>query len=88
MGILALGYPSKALVSYLILQIDGIKGGFVQLLGFAFMQETYPVVLLEKKTKRLRKETGNYKLQSALSRGYSHKELFSRAIIRPVRRAF
>jgi hypothetical protein len=63
---------------------NGMEGGIVQLLAFIFMQETYPVVLLERRAKRLRKETGNNKLQSALSRGFSHKELFSRSIIRPV----
>lgn len=47
------------------------------------MQETYAVAILRKKTNKLRKLTGNTKLQSALDSGLDVKALFSLAIVRP-----
>lgn len=47
------------------------------------MRETYAVTILDQKTKRLRKETGNEKLRSALDTGRSPQELFRLAIVRP-----
>lgn len=49
------------------------------------MRETYAPVLLEKKTKRLRKETGNPKLRSKLKVDLSPKDLFIRAVVRPTK---
>jgi hypothetical protein len=50
-----------------------------------FLQETYSVVLLERKAKRLRKETGNPNLRSKLTIQLSTKEHFKRAVIRPLK---
>jgi hypothetical protein len=51
-----------------------------------FQEETYPVILLERKAARLRKETGNENLTSALA-GVKMKprEVFARGIIRPMK---
>jgi MFS family permease len=52
------------------------------------MRETNPSVLLERKTKRLRKATGNHQLRSALDTGLAPKELFKMSLIRPVKMLF
>jgi hypothetical protein len=49
------------------------------------MRETYAPVLLERKTKRLRKETGNPKLKSKLDIGLTAKDLFWFSIARPTK---
>lgn len=48
-----------------------------------FMRESYPFVLLQCKTIRLRRETGNQKLRSALDTGRTTHELFRCTIFRP-----
>ncbi|SPO02059.1 related to multidrug resistant protein [Cephalotrichum gorgonifer] len=50
-----------------------------------FMQETYAPVLLERKTRRLRKETGNDLLRSKFDVGLSPKDHFKRGIVRPMK---
>lgn len=52
---------------------------------FFFGKETYPVKILEKKAARLRKETGNPNLRSALTAPGTPKELFIKAIVRPMK---
>lgn len=52
------------------------------------MGETYAPILLETKTKRLQKETGNMDLISKLDNGLSVKELFIRALVRPSKLMF
>jgi MFS family permease len=47
------------------------------------MRETYGPVLLQQKTMRLRKETGNSELRSKLDPGLTKKAYFIRAIVRP-----
>lgn len=49
------------------------------------MRETYAYALLEKKAKKLRKETGNTKLRSILDNGTTTKEVFRLAITRPTK---
>lgn len=49
------------------------------------MRETYAYTILEKKTKKLRAETGNEKLRSAADTGVTPQELFSTSIIRPTK---
>jgi len=49
------------------------------------MRETYEPVLLEHRTKRRRKETGNPNLRSKLDSGISTREYFLRAIVRPTK---
>ncbi|KAM5429352.1 hypothetical protein McanMca71_002963 [Microsporum canis] len=50
-----------------------------------FMQESYPFVLVKHKTERLRKETGNMKLRSALDTGKTPSQLFAFSILRPLK---
>lgn len=52
---------------------------------FIFLRETYPIALLNKKAKRLRKETGNSKLRSAEDLGLTPAELLKVSIYRPIK---
>ncbi|KAK0382986.1 hypothetical protein NLU13_8902 [Sarocladium strictum] len=61
-----------------------IASGVVGLFTFAFIRESYPYAILKRKTARLRKETGNDGLRSALDKGdKTPRELFAVAILRP-----
>ncbi len=55
------------------------------ILGLIFFRETYPPVLLERKAKRLRKETGNPNLRSKLASDLAFKDYFKLAIVRPAK---
>jgi MFS family permease len=57
----------------------------VALVTLFFARESYPYVLLKHKTARLRRETGNEALRSALDLGLAPKALFLRSISRPLR---
>ena len=50
-----------------------------------FLSESYPYVILKRKTEKLRKETGNTHLQSALDTGKTPRQLFSFSIWRPLK---
>jgi hypothetical protein len=52
------------------------------------MRETYPVVLLERKASRLRKETGNPAYRSKLASNLSPTALIKHAIVRPMKMLF
>ena len=67
------------------MQLLSDQAGAVTILGFFFLRETYPPVILEWKAKRLRKETGNENLRSKLDSGLPPKELLKLAIIRPLK---
>ena len=62
-----------------------IQSGFFSLLALIFCRETYAPVLLERKTLRLRKETGNPDLRSKLDTGLTPIDLFKRSLIRPTK---
>jgi hypothetical protein len=47
------------------------------------LRETYAPILLEAKTRRLRKETGNPQLKSRLDPGVPRREVIFTALIRP-----
>ena len=53
--------------------------------SFFLLKETYAPVLLERKTRRLQKETGNLKLRSKLDTGVQPREFFIRAVVRPTK---
>lgn len=57
----------------------------VAIFTFVFLSETYPVVLLERKAARLRKETGNPHYKSKLASDLTPRELFKHSIIRPLK---
>ncbi|KAF5027045.1 hypothetical protein F66182_853 [Fusarium sp. NRRL 66182] len=65
--------------------VVAIVTGAITILAFAFMEETYAYAILEKKTKKLRKQTGNTGLRSALDKGTTTRELFSMAMVRPTK---
>jgi multidrug resistance protein len=62
-----------------------IAAGAVTVVVFLFMHESYPYVLLKRKTERLRKQTRNPNLRSALDTGRTSRELFSFSILRPLK---
>jgi hypothetical protein len=52
------------------------------------MRETYPIVLLERKATKLRKETGNPAYRSKLASSLSPQKLIQHTIIRPLKLLF
>ena len=68
-----------------ILYTDRMQGGIIAIFSFVILCETYPVVLLERKTKRLRKETGNPDLKSKLASDLQTGDYFKLALIRPTK---
>ncbi|XTI87743.1 MFS general substrate transporter [Cenococcum geophilum] len=52
------------------------------------VNESYPPVLLQKKAKRLQKETGNTRLRSVLDTDRRASHVFARSIIRPINLLF
>ena len=57
----------------------------VAIFTFVVLSETYPVVLLERKAARLRKETGNPHYKSKLASDLTPRDLFKHSIIRPLK---
>lgn len=68
---------------WLLTIVAGVSALFTFLL-----EESYPYVILERKTKRLRKETGNPNFRSALDTGKTARELFAFSIFRPLKMLF
>lgn len=62
--------------------------GAIEAAFILFLRETYKVTILQKKTNRLRKETGNQQLHSRYDTGSSGAELFQRSILRPAKMLF
>ncbi|KXJ85067.1 major facilitator superfamily domain-containing protein [Microdochium bolleyi] len=61
-----------------------IASGVVAVLLWAFVRESYPYAILKHKTARLRRETGDPTLRSALDKGdKTPRQLFAVAIMRP-----
>ncbi|KAL1869669.1 hypothetical protein Daus18300_005524 [Diaporthe australafricana] len=63
--------------------VISIVVGVVGIFAFAVLRETYPVVLLERKAAKLRKQTGNPNYRSKLAPDITPGELFKRSIMRP-----
>ena len=82
------GYLSAAKGWRWIFWLQAIISGVLALLGSIFLEETYAVVILEKKAATLRKATGNQVLRSALHDGLSAKQRMSQAITRPLKMLF
>lgn len=68
--------------------VIAIAYGVCGIAHFFFCRETYAPVLLEKKTRKLRIETNNPELRSALDNGLSSKERLTRAMVRPFKMLF
>lgn len=71
-----------------LLQIVTVQSGVIVINTLIFMRESYAVTLLDRKTKRLQKETGNPNLRSALDTGRSTRQLFLFSILRPTKMLF
>ncbi|KAH8816552.1 MFS transporter [Xylogone sp. PMI_703] len=84
-GPIAGGYLSQAKGWRWVFWVLTMVGGAVTILTFILMHETYPVVLLQRKTERLRRETGNQDLRSKYDQGLSRREIFKHSIIRPIK---
>ncbi|KAH7259766.1 major facilitator superfamily domain-containing protein [Fusarium redolens] len=84
-GPIAGGYLSAAKGWRWSFWVVAIVAGAITIVAFIFMRETYAYALLEKKAKKLRKETGNTKLRSILDNGTTTKEIFRLAITRPTK---
>lgn len=66
-----------------------IASGAGAIASFIFQEETYPPILLERKVRRLRKETGNANLHRAGNKeARKPSQVFARAIIRPLKLLF
>ena len=66
-------------------RVMAIASGILTVIVLFSVPESYPYVLLKRKTERLRKETGNTKLRSALDTGKTASQLFTFTISRPLR---
>ncbi|KAL6720805.1 hypothetical protein ACLMJK_002730 [Lecanora helva] len=62
-----------------------VQAAAVCVLTFLFMRESYAYIILERKTHRLRKKTGNPNLRSALDTGKAPIDLFKFSIMRPLK---
>ncbi|KAI0599017.1 bicyclomycin resistance protein [Biscogniauxia sp. FL1348] len=62
-----------------------IAAGFLAVVMLFTLKESYAPVVLQRKTERLRKATGNPLLRSKLDIGLSPRDYFKRGIIRPVK---
>ncbi|KAH8892747.1 MFS general substrate transporter [Thozetella sp. PMI_491] len=87
-GPIAGGYLCQATTWRWSFWVLAIAGGVVAFAGLFVTRESYAPVILEHRAKRLRKQTNNSKLRSALDTGRSPKDLLSSAIIRPLKMLF
>lgn len=65
-----------------------IVGGAFFIMSLLLMSETSGVIILQRKTNRLRAKTGNHNLRSKLDSGLSPTDLFKFSIIRPAKMLF
>ncbi|KAI1764275.1 MFS general substrate transporter [Hypoxylon sp. FL1150] len=84
-GPIAGGYLIEASSWRWVYWLIVILGGVLIPLSVFFLRETFAPVILERKTRRLRKETGNPHLRSKLSGRLTPKDQFKLAIIRPMK---
>ncbi|KAF2436537.1 MFS general substrate transporter [Tothia fuscella] len=68
-------------VFYVLTMVSGV----VTIAMFIFHRETYAGAILEKKAKKLRKETGYKEYVSKLDSGLAPRALFAHSIIRPIK---
>lgn len=87
-GPVAGGFLAQAEGWRWIFWVIAIAIGVMTIAGFFALEETYAPTLLERKTKKLRKETGNPRLRSKLDQQLPAHELFLRAIVRPTKLLF
>ncbi|KAG8525233.1 uncharacterized protein KY384_008877 [Bacidia gigantensis] len=71
--------------TFWVIAIANSQGGVIASCGLFALRETYPVVLLERKAARLRKETGNPNIRSKMALPYTPAQLFKVSIVRPMK---
>ncbi|KAH8901374.1 MFS general substrate transporter [Thozetella sp. PMI_491] len=84
-GPLIAGYLTQARGWRWVFWVVSILAGVVFLASLLLLPESYAYTILERKTKRLRNETGNLDLRSTLDTGKDPKELFRVSIVRSVK---
>lgn len=85
--VLAIAVSIPHVVENFTTKID-VEAGVITGVAFIFMRETYPPTLLQRKVNRLKKETRNQDLRSAMNTGRNPKQLFLFAITRPTKMLF
>ncbi|KAL1864095.1 hypothetical protein Daus18300_007875 [Diaporthe australafricana] len=84
-GPVAGGFLTEAKGWRWVFWVLAMVAGVVTVLMIVLMKETYAPVILQRKTVKLRKETGNEMLRSKLDVGLSPRDHFYRSIIRPLK---
>ncbi|KAK5132875.1 hypothetical protein LTR08_008395 [Meristemomyces frigidus] len=84
-GPVAGGFLSAAEGWRWVYWVLAIVNGLLTILMLIFLRETYAPLLLQRKTNRLRKETGNVSLRSKLDSGLSPYDSLKRGAIRPIK---
>ncbi|CAD6576900.1 MAG: hypothetical protein ASARMPRED_007937 [Alectoria sarmentosa] len=79
------GFLSAGLGWRWVFWVLAIAASIVMVAYFIFVPETYSVVILQRKTVRLRKELNNPHLRSKMDSGLSYSVAFRQAIIRPLK---
>ncbi|KAF9889736.1 hypothetical protein FE257_007042 [Aspergillus nanangensis] len=87
-GPVAGGYLTAAKGWRWVFWVLTIIGGVCTVVSLVFLRETYPTVLLQRKTQRLIRETGNKNLRSKRDNGLSTRQLFVQASMRPTKILF
>ncbi|KNG49246.1 proteasome component pre4 [Stemphylium lycopersici] len=82
------GFLVEGLVWRWVFWILAIFGGAFGILLFVVGRETFHPVLLARKTRALQKATGNPSLRSKLAQDLPPREIFVRAIVRPMKMLF
>lgn len=84
-GPVAGGYLAEGRGWRWVFWVLAIIGGVFAIASLLFLRETYPTVLLKRRTARLIRETGNTNLRSKRDTGESVRQLFVRSIVRPTK---
>jgi MFS family permease len=87
-GPVAGGYLAQAKGWRWTFWVLAMASGLVFVISVFTIRESYAPTLLAAKTKKLRKETGNQNLRSALDTGRSPMDLFLFSIVRPTKMLF
>ncbi|KAL0256281.1 hypothetical protein SLS55_008674 [Diplodia seriata] len=87
-GPLSGGFLSQAAGWRWTFYVVSIAAGVVTVCGLVLMSETYAIAILNRKVRRLKKETGNLALRSRLDTGLSPRDLFFFSIVRPAKMLF
>ncbi|KAI9744631.1 MAG: hypothetical protein M1818_002160 [Claussenomyces sp. TS43310] len=79
------GFLSQAKGWKWVFWLQTMISGISLVLGLAFLRETYAVVILERKTRRKVRETGDPRFTSALQKNLTFAENFRGAFVRPMK---